>query len=171
MAEKTWKRVVGYEELYEVSSDGQIRTIASQRLRKFKKDKYGYLQVGLSRNGELKFKTVHRVVAEAFIENPNSLPCINHKDEDKEDNNVENLEWCSVEYNANYGTRNKRISRPVIGTVIATGEKEYYSSLTAAGKGVNGFHQNIRNVINGLRKTAYGRTWEYADERGMFNAS
>ena len=120
MIEEIWRPVVGYEGLYEVSNTGQVRSLDryvknnhSYRLHKGKvlsllKNEYGYIQVVLSCNGKHNTITVHRLVAQAFILNPNNLPEVNHKDEDKTNNSVENLEWCTAKYNSNYGTRNIR---------------------------------------------------------------
>lgn len=103
-----WKDVVGYEQIYQVSNNGRVRR---------KRDYYelsqqigigGYKQVSLSKGGKSKQISVHRIVAKAFIKNEFNYPCVNHKDEDKQNNNVENLEWCSYRYNINYGTRTSR---------------------------------------------------------------
>ena len=100
-----WKNVIGYEGLYEVSNKGNVRNVRRNTLLKLSKNKYGYIQVYLYKNGIKTGLTVHRLVAEAFIENPDNLPEVNHKDEDKTNNRVENLEWCSHKYNVNYGHR------------------------------------------------------------------
>ena len=119
-----WKSVVGYEDCYEVSSLGRVRSVErqvwnpgrncyrtqySRVLRSFQNNK-GYCRVTLSKGGKLSQKLVHRLVAEAFIPNPNNLPQINHKDEVTSNNNVSNLEWCSNDYNCNYGNHNTNIS-------------------------------------------------------------
>lgn len=108
-----WRPIEVYEGLYEVSSYGRVRSVdrydSRNQFRKGKvlspgKDKNGYLKVVLHCNGKCKTINVHRLVAQAFIPNPDNLPMINHKDEDKTNNNVTNLEWCDVKYNLNYGT-------------------------------------------------------------------
>ena len=71
----------------------------------------GYLLVSLSKDGKRKQFGVHRLVATAFLDNPNNYPCVNHKDENKQNNNLQNLEWCSYSYNNNYGTKNERASK------------------------------------------------------------
>lgn len=119
-----WKSIPGYEGLYEVSSYGRVKSLnryvkvksKSYRLQKGKmlspiKNKYGYLQVFLCCNGKYKIISVHRLVAQAFIPNPDNLPIINHKDEDKTNNRVENLEWCNAKYNSNYKGVLKRRSQ------------------------------------------------------------
>lgn len=116
-----WKNVVGYENCYKVSNLGNVKSIDRKVISKrgyciFKKgiylkkckDKYGYEYVLLSKNGIYKHMTIHRLVAIAFIPNPDNLPQVNHKDEDKTNNKAENLEWCTSKYNNNYGTHNKR---------------------------------------------------------------
>ena len=102
-----WKSVVGYEGLYEVSNTGLVKSLncykyKKPRLMKLGKRPDGYLCVGLSKNNVTKTKTVHRLVAEAFIPNPDKLEMVNHKDEDKTNNTVGNLEWCSRAYNQLY---------------------------------------------------------------------
>ena len=120
---ETWKPVVGYEGLYEVSDFGEVRSLGrwvntrggGKRFLKGKvlrpqKNIWGYLFVTLYKEGKSKMHTVHRLVATAFIPNPDNLPEINHKDEDKTSNVATNLEYCDRKYNHNYGTVNQRIS-------------------------------------------------------------
>lgn len=115
-----WKPVKAYEGLYEVSTLGRVRsvernvnlcrmgTIVNRHLKacllKPNVMKIGYVSVRLSKNGKANLHCVHRLVAEAFIPNPNGFRYINHKDEDKKNNNVSNLEWCTQEHNSNWGT-------------------------------------------------------------------
>lgn len=120
--EEIWKPIVGYEGYYEVSNLGRVRSIDRFVIdktgrRQFKKgtllnyrqDRQGYCIVSLSISRKYKTKCVHTLVADAFIQNPDGLPQVNHKDEDKSNNVVDNLEWCTSKYNANYGNRNKKI--------------------------------------------------------------
>lgn len=105
-----WKPVVGYEGLYLVNEVGQVKSTPrngnghKSKILKSRLTKQGYVHVCLSNKDHGKNVLVHRIVAETFIPNPYNLPCINHKDENKENNRVDNLEWCSYEYNINYGT-------------------------------------------------------------------
>lgn len=97
-----WRSVKDYEGLYEVSNLGRVRNCRTGRVLRLWKDKYGYLLVGLHKDGVRKHCLVHRLVAQAFLPNPNNLPQVNHKDENKENNRVENLEWCDGFYNQTY---------------------------------------------------------------------
>lgn len=125
-----WRDIKGYENKYQVSNLGNVRSVdvivnnrlfngkvISQRFKGNNPD--SYLTVNLKLNSNSKTKFVHRLVAEAFIPNTDNLPQVNHKDECKTNNHWDNLEWCSAQYNANYGTRNDKImkSRIVSGYV------------------------------------------------------
>lgn len=153
-----WKDISGYEGLYEVSNLGRVRR--NGKILKPLKDS-GYLRAHLSKNGIAKKVLIHRLVAFAFIPNPNNYPEINHKDEDKTNNTVENLEWCSREYNINYGTRNERVSKPVLqydrlGNFI----REWPSGLKAEEElGIN--NGNISSCCSGKVKTAGGFVWRF----------
>lgn len=97
--------VVGYEEYYSITDSGMVYSNISHKYLVPYIDRYGYKAVSLKKDGIKKNKTIHRLVAQAFIPNPSSLPIVNHIDENKQNNDVNNLEWCTVEYNNNYGTR------------------------------------------------------------------
>ena len=100
-----------YTGLYQVSNMGRVKSVKSGRIRKLSQGKTGYLFIGLHKNKQNKQFYVHRLVALMFLPNPNNLPQVNHKDENKENNYMENLEWCTCEYNLNYGTHNERVSK------------------------------------------------------------
>ena len=108
-----WKDISGYEGLYQVSNHGRVKSFRRKEphLLSTCVGKHGYRVVLLyNGNGQRKNERVHRLVAQAFIPNPNGYPYINHKDEDRTNNHVDNLEWCTAEYNINYGTCKERIS-------------------------------------------------------------
>ena len=119
--EEVWKSIPGYPN-YEVSSEGRVRSLGrwentkhgGRRYRKGRILKLvnrgrDYQCVGIFNENGHKLAAVHRLVAEAFIPNPDNLPCVNHKDEQPSNNVVTNLEWCSYEYNNSYGNHNMRI--------------------------------------------------------------
>ena len=116
---KEWRDCKGYEGHYQVSNEGDVRTLDWMGTGKIKELKLrkqeGYMFTTFIDNGMNVNKRVHRLVAEAFIPNPNNYPCINHKNEIRDDNRVENLEWCTVKYNDNYGMHNKRLSESLTG--------------------------------------------------------
>jgi len=144
---------------YYITPEGQVWSNNKNNYLKLKINKYGYAYVILYNNGIPTTKMVHRLVAEAFISNPNNLPQINHLNENKLDNHVENLEWCDNIYNANYGTRNLRVSRPV--RCIET--KEKYCSAREASKQTGISSTSISKVCHGSRKTAGKFHWEFID--------
>ncbi len=112
MTEEVWKDIAGYEGIYKVSNLGNIKSFRKNKETVLKPytTSQGYKQARLFKDGKSKGFFVHRLVAQAFLPNPESLPCINHKNEVKDDNRLENLEWCSYKYNSNYGTSKQRIS-------------------------------------------------------------
>ena len=130
MKGEIWKPVRNYEGLYEVSNMGRVKSLERtvwcglnggcyraipEKILEGYDDGHGYLQVELYKDGKGKWCSINRLVAQAFLENPQNLPEVNHKDENKKNNRVENLEWCSKLYNVNYGTRNKKISEKLKG--------------------------------------------------------
>ena len=169
MRTEIWKNVVIKGEVYDnykVSNLGRLinlnyRGTGKNKLLKPSKNTNGYLQVFLRKDGKRKMFLVHRLVVETFLPNPDGLPEVNHKDEDKTNNSVENLEWCTHEYNTNYGTRTEKTSKPVL-QLSLTGEfiKEWKSTQEC---GRNGYIPgNIVKCCRGKRKSAHGFRWEYA---------
>lgn len=156
------KDVKGYEGLYAVTSCGKVWSYKNKMFLKPGVRKKGYLYVNLWKDGGYKTKQIHRLVAEAYIPNPENLPQINHKDENKANNCLQNLEWCDNKYNANYGTRNERRSDKLKKTVIqydldGNFIKEWKSA-TDVGREVR---FGIYQCVNGKRKTAFGYIWRY----------
>ncbi len=125
--EEVWKPIKNYENLYEISNTGRVRSLSrkvfvtnrygakSTRMTKSKELKKKYVGIyygfDLCKNGKKKSHTLHKLLAEVFIPNPNNYKYINHKDENKLNNSLDNLEWCTAKYNCNYGVRNEKISK------------------------------------------------------------
>ena len=163
-----WKPVKGFEGLYEVSNMGNVFSNRLKRKLKLSVDRLGYIRIGLCKNSrrDLRLFYVHRMVAEAFIENPFKKPFINHKDENKRNNSVSNLEWCTHKENMNAGTRNKRISinnknnpcrsKKVI--CLSTGVE--YPSIMEAQRKTKIWASNIYKCCINERKSAGGYKWQ-----------
>ena len=159
-----WRPVPKFEDLYEVSNTGEIRSINpryknKQYLKQTTSNK-GYKNVCLCRKGAQTTVSIHRLVAIAFIPNPNNLPCVNHKDEDKTNNNVDNLEWCSYYYNNIYG---QRLTKSVLKQSIPVRCVEtgiVYSSAYAAQRETDIKQSGIWKCCHGQRKTAGGFHWK-----------
>lgn len=169
-----WKPVNGYEGRYEVSNLGRFKSYAQDRnngkIKVGNKNRKGYLVMLLyDGKGHKKWFPVHRLVASAFLENPKSLPQVNHKDEDKTNNCIDNLEWCTNEYNNRYGTRIER-QRETMRTVKETkkvysvdkeGIIEFFDSIKEAEIKTGNSHSNIVRALKGRRKSCGNRTWHY----------
>lgn len=175
---EVWKDIRDYENLYQGSNLGRVKSfdrwvkgrngsvrLIKGRILKQCTDKDGYLQVVLCKNNKQKTYKVHRLVAETFIPNTDNLPCINHRDECKTNNNVENLEWCDCKYNSNYGTRNKKVAlkkkKPVLQyTLDGIFVKEWPSAIDAEREG--GFvSASICRCCRGRSKKHHNFIWKY----------
>lgn len=180
-----WRDIDGFEGRYQISSEGRIKsvdvytidTIGRRQLHrgkflKVRYDKDGYKKVSLY---DGKTYSIHRLVAQTFIPNPNDYPIINHKDENKQNNCVENLEWCTYKYNVNYGTAidrrkantdyveksKKQYKRIVQNTLNDVYIKEW-SSIKEAADCLNLDNGSICKCLKGKVKTCGGYKWEYA---------
>ena len=166
-----WRDIKGYEGKYQVSSHGRVKSLnyhreGKEKILKPEVLKKGYLRVDLHNGAKRNKIQVHRLVAEAFIDNPNNYPQVNHKDENKQNNHVENLEWCTNKYNANYGTKLEKISkgknwRASKVECIETGE--IFDSLIEAEEKYNIKYQSISACCRGITYTAGGYTWKYIE--------
>jgi hypothetical protein len=176
-----WKDIKDYEGLYQVSNLGRVKSLNYRKTGKEGilngiEDGRGYLYVHLCNDDGVKKKKIHRLVAEAFIPNPENKPEVNHKDEDKtnnfvflnEDGSVDkeksNLEWCDRKYNNNYGTRNERsakaMSKPVLQFSLSGHFIREWPSTAECGR--NGFHQgNVWSCCNGKKPQYKGFLWQY----------
>lgn len=172
MIKEEWKNVVGYEGIYQISSIGRVKNIKNGRIKKPTINKYGYFHVMLWKNNQKKLKRIHRLVAEAFLNNPNPdiFDCINHKDENKLNNCVENLEWCDRKYNNNYGTHNSNIakshSKPIIQYTLNGEFVREWESAAVASRELK-FPQSAINWCC-LKKKKFnsckGFLWKYKDD-------
>lgn len=166
------KDIKGYEGLYKVSDMGDVFSASRKGTKKGpgihklipQKGGGGYLQVCLSKNSSLKTFRVHRLVAEAFVENTHGYTEINHIDEDKSNCRADNLEWCTRKYNINYGNRTEKTATKVTMCSKDMVPIRTFKSISEAGRAIgisNASH--IGAVLNGKRKTAYGYRWRKAE--------
>ena len=176
-----WRPVKGYEGLYEVSNKGEVRSLPRQvsmtmkgvqttsfrpgKVLRPQKTPLNYQQVVLSKDNRQRHKLVHRLVAEAFIPNPNNLPQINHLDECPGNNRVENLEWCTAKENGSYGKRPSKYMRKVEQYSLQGEKIATYRSLAEAAAAVGCSYTHISHCCKeGTKeKTAKGFIWKYAD--------
>lgn len=154
------RAIPGWEGLYSATTDGRIYSERNKIYLKPFLDKDGYYTVNLSKNGKAKTYRVHRLVAQTFLENPNDLPCINHKDENRINNCVKNLEFCTIEYNNQYGRHSKAVYcielDRTFPSINATA-RELYMSKSHLIKKLNA--HNGKCVYNGLH-------FEYIKKKG-----
>lgn len=161
--EEIWKDVVGYERYYKVSNFGNVYSVRrNKQLKTGNKHRNGYLQVNLYINGKYKTLTVHRLVAQAFIPNPYEKQDVNHKDENKTNNRVDNLEWLTRKENNNYGTRNIRCSKR-IKVIYQDDTYEVWDSITEFSNEFGFSSGGVCNVLRGTRKTYHGMKFEYLE--------
>ena len=172
---ETWKDIENYEGLYQVSDKGRIKSFRKST-KLFCVDEYilkptlsnnGYYQVTLYDNAKRKKFLVHRLVASTFIDNPQNLKYVNHKDENTLNNNADNLEWCDMAYNNNYGTAKLRAmlttSTPVSQYLLSGQKIATYASASIAAK-INGINKSvIRQCCRGETLSCAGYRWKYVD--------
>lgn len=167
MTEEIWKNIKGCPE-YMVSNLGRVKSLKHGKEKILSQciTRRGYLSVPFyNENGYRKQHSVHRLVCEAFLSNPNNLPEVNHKDEIKTNNCVDNLEWCDRKYNSNYGTSKKKISKAHSKPVIQYTKDRYilkiWESAIQAEQELNIKH--ISECCKGGYKTAGGYKWQYVE--------
>lgn len=177
-----WKPVVGWEGLYECSNMGRVKSVdryvphrydgefqfIKGTIRKTKYNNGGYEIITLSKDGKEKTCLVHRLVAQAFIPNPNNLPEINHRDENTKNNCVDNLEWCNREYNLYYGTGIRRRAEKIMVPVIQYTKDgmliKKWDSMQEVMKELGINRGNISNCCSGRCKSVGGYKWKYYDK-------
>ena len=152
--QEIWKNIKGYEGLYEVSNLGNVKSLRKNKIMKFSKCG-DYHLILLCNNGKMKGELVHRLVAKAFIPNPNNYETVNHIDENKKNNSVDNLEWLSNKDNVIYSQAKK-----IKATNIKTGEILIFKSTNEVID--KGFKQsNVVKCCKGQRKSHHNYKWEY----------
>lgn len=165
--DEIWRDIEGYEGLYQISNKGHVKSLynGSERILKPRDNGRGYLRVHLTKENTSKHIRVHRLVARAFIPNPDNLPEVNHKDENKKNNCVENLEWMRHIDNCNYGNRNEKISRKIL-QYSKSGEfiREWQSAAEVE-RELNINHSNIAACCKCKRNFAGDYRWRYKEER------
>lgn len=163
-----WKHIKGFEEYYLISDIGQVWSIRRKKVLKPKIDRYGYEVVVLSVNGKSYHRTVHRLVARAFVPNPECLPTVNHINEIKTDNRAVNLEWMSIVDNDNYGSRNEKMAdtkcKLPVEQVFSDGTVQKYKGVKDASRKTGVNRCGIALCCKNIRKTAGGYKWRYANE-------
>ena len=161
LEEEEWRDIKGFEGLYQVSNWGNVRRIIGKKERIVKQspNNQGYLRLTLCKNNVKYPKRVHRLVAEAFLPNPDNLPEVNHKDECKTNNRVDNLEWCTAQYNHDYSQSIPIIQYSKDGVFI-----KVWKSMREAARELNIQQGHIGKCCKNLYgfKTAGGYIWRYA---------
>ena len=180
---EVWKDIPNYENLYQVSNLGRVKSLKKEKKRKnnckqtFQEKilsqglgENGYLTVQLFKNKIGKTFTVHKLIAQTFISNPNNYVCINHKDENKLNNCVDNLEWCTYKYNNNYNSKSKKIRLKLINGKLSKRVLQYdlqdnfikeWESTREIERVLNYKNQSISACCLNKNKTSYGYKWCY----------
>ena len=166
---EVWKDVAGYEGYYQVSNEGRVRSVdryvnsrngkrlSKGKLLRPKQNVDGYLCLTLSKKNQISLVRVNRLVAEAFIDNPDELPVVNHIDRNKINNNADNLKWCTVEYNARYSSAKAIAQYDKQGNLIREWE-----AISDAHRELGINLSNIAQCCRGFRATAGGYVWRHA---------
>lgn len=171
--QEIWKDIPGYEGIYQASSFGRIksvphmikaninggRRITEERFKALHKGWHGYLWVSLCKGGKAKTQSVHRVIANTFLENKNNYPDVNHKDGNKLNNNVDNLEWCTTKQNQIHAAVNGLLGNSKKVRCVET--NKIYQSSGEAERDCGICGRNIRSACSGRYKTAGGYHWEW----------
>lgn len=166
-----WKDIEGFEGLYQISNMGRVKSLERtawngkgyykipEKILEGADNGTGYLKVGLCKDGEVEQPLVHRLVAQAFLPNPDNLPEVNHKDKNTKNNCVDNLEWCTRQYNVEYSN-----AKAVIGINKVSGLIVEIPSAIEAERTLGIKQSNITACCKGKRKSAGGYYWHYASD-------
>ena len=155
------KDIVGYEGLYAVTSCGRVWSYRRQKFLRPCDNGHGYLIIDLCKDGVKKHFRVNRLVAEAYIPNPEGLPQVGHRDEVRYNNSVNNLYWTSSKDNCNYGTRNAKISKALSKPVYCVELDQVFDSITKAAEAVGVQATSITLCCQGKTKTCKRMHWQY----------
>lgn len=185
-----WRNIEGYEGLYQVSNYGRVRSFKYKSIRILKPSATStqkYFVLTLSNNNIKKYTTVHRLVAKAFVANPNNYPIINHKDCNKHNNKAENLEWCTISYNMLHAIKNGKVNIEYLKSIsprrygkqnhmsravfVYGLDDKYIGRFDCIREAKDSLNINSSNAsthivqcCKGKRNKAYGYKWRYADE-------
>ena len=183
-----WKDIKDYEDYYQISNLGNVRSkthirkngkdekhicVSNGKILNPGKDSNGYSVVVFSKNGKTKSYRIHRLVAQTFIPNPNNYRCVNHKDENKQNNNLNNLEWCNHIYNNNYGTKKerlklsqqKRVGKKVNQYDLKGNFIRQWNCIMEAERYLKRKRANVNicACCRNKQKTAFGYIWRYGE--------
>ena len=164
-----WRDIKGYEGKYMVSNLGRVKSLnysntGKEGILNARDNGKGYLRVILWKDGKDKKYRINRLVAQAFIPNPDNLPEVNHKDEDKTNNRVDNLEWCSRQYNIEYSQ-----GKAVIGINKVSGLIVEFPSASEASRQTGINSRNICACLKGRQKSTGGFYWHYSESEEVVN--
>ena len=155
-----WKDIEGFEGEYQVSNTGQIKSLKSNKILSQSKTGSGYYKVTLSKNNKPHYVMIHRIVAKTFLDNPNNYNVVNHIDANKENNNSNNLEWCTDRHNVLCSIKNRKNITPVISINLVNGYIQTFETLGKVKKfGYD--HSNVRKCCIGKIKSYKNHKWFY----------
>ena len=187
MQKEIWKDIKEYEGLYQISNFGRVKSLKRKvyagrgRMRwqyekilsENKTNGNGYKIVSLCKKSQSKNKYIHKLVAETFLNNPNNYKYVNHKDENKENNYVDNLEWCTAQYNITYNNlhiknglknRNNKYSKKILQLDNNNKIINVFPSISEASRQLKVSYQAISDCLRGIQQHSAGYKWKYVDE-------
>lgn len=167
MADVLVKDVPGYEDLYAISERGQVWNKRTGWQLFGNVNSHGYMVVSLTKNGKKKDCKLHRLLALAFIPNPNGYECVNHKDGNKLNNKLDNLEWCTKKYNNHHAREELHIdfsAKPVCQTTMDGSVVAIWANYSLAAKTIGVSPVCIASCCDGLANSAGGYRWEPASK-------